>query len=175
VSWERPLPAPDPVSQRFWAAAAEGELLVQQCPACGHRQFYPRALCTRCAAEPEWLRASGRGTVHTFTVVRQNGARPFRDELPYVVAMVELDEGVRMMGNVVDCDPGDVHIGMEVEVTFVPADEGIGVPFWRPAAPRSGPRPGRARDRAGDSSENRVVGAEEGEGAARGGGGGGSG
>ena len=97
------------------------------------RQFYPRALCTVCGADPEWERASGRGTVHTFTVIRQNYAKPFRDELPYVVAMIELAEGPMMMSNVTDCAADDVHVGMPVEAHFVTADEGIGVPFFRPA------------------------------------------
>jgi uncharacterized OB-fold protein len=131
--WERPLPHADNVSKPFWEAASRGELMIQRCPS-GHRQFYPRAVCRVCGADPEWERASGRGTVHTFTVIRQNHARPFRDELPYVVAIVELDEGVRMMGNVTDCPIEDVHIGMPVEVHMVDAEPGVAVPFWRPLA-----------------------------------------
>ena len=133
MSWERPIPRRDNLSRPFWNAGAEGRLVIQKCPACGHRQFYPRALCTRCAEPPEWEEASGRGTVHTFTVIHQMHAQPFKDELPYVVAMVDLEEGVRMMGNVTGCDPDDVHIGMPVEVYFEEAEEGTGVPFWRPA------------------------------------------
>lgn len=87
-----------------------------------------------CASTPEWEEVSGRGMVHTFTVIHQMHAKPFVDELPYVVAMVDLDEGVRMMGNVTDCDPAAVHIGMPVEVHFIEAEEGTGVPFWRPRA-----------------------------------------
>ncbi len=131
--WVKPLPLPDGVSRRYWSAAAEGKLLLQQCASCGHRQFYPRALCTACGADPEWLEASGRGTVHTFTIVRQMGMKPFRDELPYVVAMVELDEGPLIMGNVTDCAPDDVHIGMPVEVHFARVDDSIGIPYWRPS------------------------------------------
>lgn len=130
---ERPLPAADHVSQVFWEAAARGELVYQECPRCGHRQFYPRAACTACAADPEWKQASGRGTVHTFTVIRQNWAEPFRGMLPYVVAMVELEEGPRMMTNVTDCDPDGVHIGMAVECYAVKIEDGLALPFWRPA------------------------------------------
>ena len=130
--WARPLPRPDAVSAPYWEAAARGELLVQECPKCGNRQFYPRTVCTRCGADPEWLTCSGKGTVHTYTVIRQNHAKPFRDELPYVVAIVELEEGPRLMSNVVGCDVADVHIGLPVEVTFEQADEGVGVPFFRP-------------------------------------------
>jgi uncharacterized OB-fold protein len=138
-SWEepdyagRPVPGPDTLSAEFWDAASRGELLIQECPVCGHRQFYPRLLCTECGATPEWKAASGRGTVHTFTVVRKNLAPPFDRLSPYVVAVVELAEGPRMMGNVTHCDPDEVSIGMDVTAYAVIADEGIGVPFWRPA------------------------------------------
>jgi len=132
--WERPLPAGDPVSSHYWAEAAEGRLVIQYCPSCGQRQFYPRALCTACGGAPEWEEASGRGTVYTFTIIRQQGAKPFRDELPYVVAMVKLDEGPMMMGNITDCAVDDVTVGMPVEAYVVAAAEGVGVPFWRPAA-----------------------------------------
>lgn len=130
--WVKPLPQPDAVSAPYWSAAREGRLLVQECAACGNRQWYPRALCTRCAAEPGWLTCSGLGVVHTFTVIRQMGMPGFRDELPYVVAMIELDEGPRLLGNVVDVAVEDVHIGMPVEVVFVDAAEDVGVPQWRP-------------------------------------------
>ncbi len=131
--WQKPLPGPDAVSEPYWKAAAEGKLLIQSCPSCGNKQFYPRALCTQCGGDPEWYEASGSGTVHTFTVVRQMGMRAFREELPYVVAMVELDEGPMMMGNVTDCDPEAVSIGMPVEVHFVRVDDDTGIPYWRPA------------------------------------------
>ena len=129
----RPLPQADNVSAPFWAAAADGKVLIQECPKCGHRQFYPRAMCTACAATTEWREASGKGTVHTFTVIRQNWANPFRDELPYVVAMIELDEGVKMMTNLTDCDVDDVHIGMAVEAYAEKVEDGLGVLFWRPS------------------------------------------
>jgi uncharacterized OB-fold protein len=131
--WSKPLPQPDNVSAPYWQAAADGLLLVQECPKCGNRQWYPRALCTACGADPEWLECSGRGTLHTFTVVRQFGMPPFRDELPYVIGMVDLEEGPRVMGTVTDCDPDDVRIGMALEVHFRKAADDVGVPYWRPA------------------------------------------
>ena len=134
-SWAKPLPEPGPVSGPFWAAAAEGRILIQRCPACGHRQFYPRGLCTSCGSDPDWEEASGRGTVHTFTVIRQQGARSFRDETPYVVAMIELDEGPRMMGNVTGCPIDAVAIGMPVRAYVILAEPGIGITMWEPAEP----------------------------------------
>jgi len=136
-SCDQPWTRPIPVAGEFWAAAAEGRLLIQHCPACGHRQFYPRAWCTACGAEPAWEEVSGRGTVHTFTVIRQQGAKPFRDEIPYVVAIVELEEGPRMMANITGCPVEDVSIGMAVRAYVVEAEPGVGVPFWEPAPPAS--------------------------------------
>jgi uncharacterized OB-fold protein len=134
--YEGPLPELDGVSRPFWEAAGQGRLLYQRCPACGHAQFYPRAACTACGATPEWAEASGRGSVHTFTVIRQIGARPFRERMPYVVAIIELEEGVRMLGNVTDCPVEDVRIGMPVRAYAQPAEDGIAIPFWRPAQER---------------------------------------
>ena len=129
--WKRPKPAPDAFERPFFEAAARGELLHQRCPACGHRQFYPRAVCTACGADPEWAPSSGRGVVHTYTIVRQNGMPPFRDELPYVVAMIELPEGVRMMGNLTGSENEQVRVGMPVEAYAVEFEPGLALPFWR--------------------------------------------
>ena len=131
-SWDRAQLAPGTLDRAFFEAAKRGELLYQRCPSCGHRQFYPRALCTACGGEPAWATASGRGVVHTFTIVRQNGQPPFKDELPYAVAMIELEEGVRMMGNVTGCPVENLRIGMSVEAYAVECDESMAVPFWRP-------------------------------------------
>lgn len=132
TDWVKPLPQPDNVSAPYWSAAHDGRLLVQECPQCAHRQWYPRALCTRCGAEPGWLECAGFGTVHTYTVIRQMGMEGFREEVPYVVAMIELDEGPRMMGNVIDIDVADMHIGLPVEAVFVAAADDIGIAQWRP-------------------------------------------
>jgi uncharacterized OB-fold protein len=127
----RPGPALDPISTPYWEAARRGELLYQECPACGHRQLYPRALCTVCAQTPAWRQAAGTGTIHTFTVIRQNTAEPFRGWVPYPVAIVELDEGPRLMGGVL-CEVDRVRIGMPVTVTFVDAGDDVSLPFWTP-------------------------------------------
>lgn len=131
--WQKPLPQPDDFEREFYEAAARGELRYQTCPACGNRQFYPRPVCTACGSDPDWAIASGRGKIHTFTVVRQSHAKAFRDELPYAVAMVDLDEGVQMMGGLTDCDVAAVHIGMAVEAYAVRVEDDLAIPFWRPA------------------------------------------
>ena len=96
-------------------------------------QFYPRALCASCAGETEWVDASGRGTLYTFTVIRQNRSEAFKDLSPYAVGIVELEEGVRMMSNIVDCDVDRLEVGMALEVLLLKAADDVGLPFWRPA------------------------------------------
>ena len=134
IAYTKPLPDPDATSAVYWKSAADGELRVQHCPACDLYQHYPRALCTECGSTPQWRTHSGRGEVHTFTVIRQYGMPPFRDELPYVVAMIELEGtgGLRVMSNVTDCAPETVEIGMAVEAYAVLAEDGIGIPYFRP-------------------------------------------
>ncbi|MFF5109191.1 Zn-ribbon domain-containing OB-fold protein [Streptosporangium sp. NPDC000509] len=129
----RPVPLLDASTRPYWEATLRGELLVQECPECSHRQFYPRQICVECGAVPGWLTTAGRGVVHTFSVVRQNGAFPFNQWTPYAVAVVELDEGPRIMGNVIGCEVDEVRIGMRVEVGFVPLNDEASLPFWRPA------------------------------------------
>lgn len=132
--WTKPLPAVDNVSRPYWSAAARGELMVQECARCGVRQFYGRQMCTACAGTPTWIATGGRGTIHTFTVIRQYGLRPFTDELPYVVGMIKLPEGPMMLGGVTDCPVSEVHIGMAVEVYFLKVEEELAIPYWRPLA-----------------------------------------
>jgi uncharacterized OB-fold protein len=127
------VPIPDADSRSFWAAAAAGRLLIQRCPECEEAQFFPRPSCIHCqgsAVVDEY--ASGRAAVHSFTIVRRAPSRDLADRVPYVVALVDLDEGVRMMTNVVDCDPDDVSIGMEVEATFQRLSDDITLPLFRP-------------------------------------------
>ncbi len=122
-------------SEPFFDAAREQRLIVQRCSACHEHQFYPRKICVHCGSpDVDWVDASGKGTVHTYTVIHRQGMPGWRDEVPYVAAIIELDEGVRMTTNVVECSPEQVSIGMPVEVTFV--DEGpLVLPRFRPAAP----------------------------------------
>ncbi len=117
----------------YWEACHRGELLIQRCQDCNQYQFYPRGICANCfTGKVRWVKASGKGTVWTFTVTRQNRTPGF-DEGPYVLALVELEEGVKMFSNIVDCDPFQVKIGMPVEVTFVKATNQVSVPFFKPA------------------------------------------
>jgi uncharacterized protein len=129
------LPQTDALSAPYWKAAAEGRLLLQRCEACGNHQFYPRAHCIRCGSfDPVWEEASGRGVVHTFSVIHRNGSPGFADELPYVVAIIELAEGPRMTANVVGVDPGEVVVDMPVRATFTKVSGDLALPQFTKAA-----------------------------------------
>jgi uncharacterized OB-fold protein len=131
-AYKKPLPRVDEETRGYWEALARHELYVQRCRDCGTTRFYPRAVCPKClSSATEWLRASGRGTV--YTVTHQSQAPGFREELPYVLAYVELAEGPRLMTNIVGCAPDAVRIGMPVEVVFEDVTPEITLPKFRPA------------------------------------------
>jgi len=132
------LPVADLETKPYWEATAGGKLLIKQCNACGNAFFYPRNHCPSCwSTDTSWKESSGLGSVYTFTVVYQNDLPPFRDRVPYVVAIVELDEGVRMTTNIEGVTPEDVRCGMKVQVAFRDeqrtADETVAIPIFRPA------------------------------------------
>lgn len=131
---ELPAHAP-PVTletQPFWDATAEGRLVLPRCDACGTVIWYPRLFCPACAGtEISWFDAAGTGTVYSCTVVRK-GQGPFADSAPYVLAYVELDEGPRLMTNVVGCEPERVAVGQRVTVVFTDTGKGTALPRFRP-------------------------------------------
>jgi uncharacterized OB-fold protein len=130
----RPLPDVDSAGAPFWAAAREHRLVVQHCSRCGRLQHFPRAFCTNCMNdELEFVPARGSGTVYSFTVIRRNPNPAFADRVPYVYALVDLDEGVRITTNIVGCAPDDVHIGQRVRVAFEDVDDEHTVPLFTPA------------------------------------------
>ena len=126
----RPAPIPDAESAPFWAATLEHRLLVQRCANCGHAQLYARSHCLACRGPVAWELASGTGTVYSFTVIRQNPSRSFRHLLPFVVALIDLDEGPRVMSNIVGAPPDAVAIGARVKVTFEPVSEHAALPLF---------------------------------------------
>lgn len=125
-----PLPRPDADSHPYWSAAATGELLIQFCAQCGQPRFYPRLLCPAChSAEHRWAPATGQGTVYSYTIVRRAPLPAFADDVPYVVALIDLDEGVRMLSTVV-AEPAQVAIGARVKVQFRAETDHIAVPVF---------------------------------------------
>jgi uncharacterized OB-fold protein len=131
-----PLPEITAESRPFWDGCRRHELLVQRCRACGTFQHYPRGICARCwGADLEWRPSAGRGAVYTFTVVHRSQAPGFKERLPYVLAYVELEEGVQVLTNLVGCAPGEVAIGMPVRVTFEDVTPEVSLPRFVPARP----------------------------------------
>ena len=128
----RPLPDSRNAGVAYWTAAAQGVLVVPKCESCLRTFWHPRPRCPHCGSgRVDWMRSSGKGTIHTFTVVRQSGDPYFRTKVPYAVAMIDLDEGVRLMSNVVDTPLETLEIGLAVEVLFEAAGDGLAIPLFR--------------------------------------------
>ncbi len=127
-----PLPIVTEENRPFWEGCKQGKLLLQYCDACRHYQFYPRLYCMHCgAASVSWVEASGRGTIYSFTVIRQNKSAEFRERVPYNVAIIQLEEGPRMMSEVVEAAPEDLRVDAQVTVVFDPLSDEISLPRFR--------------------------------------------
>jgi uncharacterized protein len=130
----RPVPAPSGPTIPFWQAAEQGILQIQSCADCSTVQFYPRLNCTSCGSrELSLVEASGRGQVYSFAIAHRSPHPAFDDQLPLVIALVELAEGPRMTSNIRGCEHADVYIGMPVEVVFERVADGIFLPLFRVA------------------------------------------
>jgi uncharacterized OB-fold protein len=129
----RPVPLPDDASESFWAACARHELVIQRCADCERFRFPPRPMCPSCGSM-QWRDepASGRGRVWSWVIAHPPVLPAFRDRVPYNVVVVELEEGVRMIGNAVECANEDLHEGMAVEVAWDDVEDGVAIPVWRP-------------------------------------------
>jgi uncharacterized protein len=129
---ERPLPLfPEPDTAPFWAATAEHRLTYQICRACGQVVFHPRRHCTCCTSgDLEWRDSAGAGTVYTFTVIRQHGHPFFRARIPYVVGLIDLDEGFRMVAEIA-ADPQALQVNQRVTVTWEDHAD-LSVPIFEP-------------------------------------------
>jgi len=126
------IPRPTAETRPYWDGCRDGRLLLQRCDGCGAYQFYPRLMCCHCNGDTlSWTRASGRGTVRSYTIVRRPVSRAYATETPYVVALIELAEGPTMMSNVVDCEPSDVTVGAAVDVLFEKWTDEISIPKFR--------------------------------------------
>lgn len=130
----RPIPPSSAQTEPYWNAARRGELTVQRCNSCGQRAFPPRAHCPGCGTGSlAWSPVSGRGTVHSYTVAYRAPHPVFAAQLPLIVAIVELEEGPRMVTNLVGCDPDDLKVGMAVEARFEAIDDSdVVLPVFTP-------------------------------------------
>jgi uncharacterized protein len=130
----KPRPVPTATSQPFWDALRDERIDLQRCDECGAWIYYPRARCPQClSGHLTWRTVDGDGTVFTFSVALQPTAPPFADEVPQLLAMVELMVGVRVSTTLVDVAPDAITIGMRVRPVFDHGDDGITLLRFRPA------------------------------------------
>ncbi|MBV6424038.1 MAG: hypothetical protein NAOJABEB_01848 [Steroidobacteraceae bacterium] len=130
----RPLPAMTGLTAQFYEWCSRGELRFQRCSRCATFRHVPRDLCAECGSfDWEWARSSGNGTVFTYTIVARALHPGFADAVPYAAAVIELAEGVRILGNIVDCPPGELRIGMPVRVDFERQSDAVTLPVFRRA------------------------------------------
>jgi uncharacterized protein len=133
--YAKPLPQPDPITKPYWDSLKAHAMRLQRCGSCGRFVFFPRALCPFCFSDAlTWTPVSGRGVVHAFTVPHRHPSPAFQPDLPYVVALVELEEGPRLMTNLIDVppDPAQIAVGMPVEVVYDDVTPEVTLPKFRP-------------------------------------------
>ncbi len=135
ADYAKPLPTPDPVTKPFWDSLKVQAIQLQRCDACQTFVFYPRSHCPGCLSDDlVWTPVSGRGVVHAFTIPYRHPNPAFREGGPYVVALIELDEGARMLTNLVEVDatPEAVKVGMPVEIVYDAVTDEVTLPKFRP-------------------------------------------
>ena len=139
AEYTKPLPQPEPIARPYWDSLRAGALQLQRCGGCGRFVFYPRVHCPHCGGRDlTWTPASGRGRLHSFCVPQRHPNPAFQADLPYVVALVDLDEGVRMMTTLVEVEPDPARlmplIDGPVEIVYDPVTEEITLPRFRPVS-----------------------------------------
>ena len=136
TNYEKPLPGPTLETQPFWDYCKKHELRMQKCPQCGHFRFPPSIVCPKCRSmnEAEWTKLSGRGKVFSFVIFHYLYNKAFAKDIPYIAAVIELEEGRRMMSNVTGCKVEDIKIDMPVEVYFEDITDEFALPKFKPRA-----------------------------------------
>lgn len=132
TDYGKPLPNINLESAPFWDGTRRHELLIQKCRGCGRFRFYPRSICPDCLSyEADWLKVSGRGRIYSFTISHRYLSPGFKADVPYNIAIVELEEGVRLMSNIVGCRNEDLRVGLPVEVVFEDVTSEITIPKFK--------------------------------------------
>lgn len=133
--YKKPLPQVEPYSQAFWDGTKNSKLLIQFCKDCDARIFFPRQQCPECwSTQLDWTEASGKAEIYAFSITYEGVEAAFVEDLPIVLAWVDLPEGIRMQTNIIDCNPEDVAIGQSVEVVFKAVTDDITLPYFRPVS-----------------------------------------
>lgn len=134
ASYMKPLPLINEETKPYWEYCRKHELRMQKCLQCGHIRFPISVICPKChSMEAEWAKLSGKGTIYSFTIYRVPYHPAFKDDIPYVVAIIQLDEGPRLESNIIGCRVEDVRIEMPVEVAFDDVTSEVTLPKFRPS------------------------------------------
>jgi len=129
----KPAPHPSPLTQPYWDGAAAGKLRIQHCAACGKARHYPRYICDACHSfDTVWKDSTGRGTVHSWTIAHHAFHPGFKDELPYTLVVVDLEEGMRALGRYAEPAGKGLRLGLPVRLSFVPGGGGYALPLFTP-------------------------------------------
>lgn len=130
----KPIPLTQPWSDAFWEGTKNGKLLIQHCKDCDSNIFYPRKFCPECwSGNLDWIEATGKATIYSYSTAYDMVEPRFWEDLPYTLAYVDLDEGIRMATRIVGCPPEEICIGKKVEVTFHKLNEEFYLPYFKPA------------------------------------------
>ena len=128
-----PAPHPSPLTQPYWDGAAAAKLRIQHCASCGKARHYPRYICDACHSfDTVWKDSSGRGTVHSWTIADHAFHPGFKDELPYTLVVVELEEGVRALGRYAEPNGKGLRLDLPVRLSFTPGGGGYALPLFSP-------------------------------------------
>ena len=132
--YTKPVPEITESTRPYWEGCKAKKLLLPKCEACGEIFFFPNHFCPACLSDDlVWIESSGKGVVHTFTIISRPPSDEFAADVPYVVAIIELEEGPRMMSNIIGIAPDQVRVGMPVKVVFEEVTEDVTLPKFRPA------------------------------------------
>ena len=133
MDYKKPLPKPNSDTRPFWDGCRGHQLKFQKCRNCHHVRWPPSVICPQCYSnDAEWITASGRGTVYTYAVYQQAFHEAFKDDIPYVTAVVELEEGPHLITNVIDCKPDELKCDMPVEVVWNDVTTEFSLPKFSP-------------------------------------------
>jgi uncharacterized OB-fold protein len=133
IKYDKPLPNPTAETKPFWDYCKQHELRMQKCTQCGHIRSYGSGICPQCSStDNEWVKFSGKGKVYSFSIVHYVYNKAFANDVPYAVASIELEHGVRMLSNIIGCKMEDITVDMPVEVVFEDITEEYTLPKFRP-------------------------------------------
>lgn len=133
TTYDKPLPVINEDNKPYWEYCKKHELRMQKCSSCGHIRFPVSIICPRChSLEAEWTKLSGKGKVYSYVIYRMAYHPAYKNDIPYAVAIIELEEGPRMESNVTGCKPDDIKIDMPVEVYFDDVTADVSLPKFKP-------------------------------------------